>query len=909
MKQFPLKSPAMKNSEPTAEKRRTRLRGLMIKAGVAVAGLGLCGVLLAGLAIGLTWPNLPELHAMTDYRPRVPLRVYTADKVLIGEFGEEHRNVLRFDEIPQVMKDAILAAEDDRFYKHGGIDWTGVVRAGLTNIVNMSKSQGASTITMQVARNFYLSSDKTYSRKFYELLLTFKIESQLTKDQILELYMNQIYLGHRAYGFAAASRTYFGKPLSDITPAEAAVLAGIPKAPSRANPITNLDRARARQHYVLGRMQALGTLTAEQVQTALAQPLVVRGSEGGPARGFSVHGEYPAEMVRQLMYGVFKEDAYTQGIDVYTTIDSKDQQAAYQAVRDGVLDYTRRAAYPGPEDQLELPDGIENDAAALDEFLDGVQDNAPDSDDLLSGVVLSASPTEVKVARSGRQTITIADKKALAVVARALGDKAKPDVRIKRGSVVYVRKNGDNWEIINMPALQAALVSLAPQDGAIRAMVGGFDFYRGSFNRVVQAWRQPGSNIKPFIYAAALERGMTPGTQISDQPFFLSAAQTGSRDWSPKNDGDRYEPMLTLRQGLYKSKNMVSIRILQAITPQYGQEYLTRFGFEKDRWPAVLPMALGAGSATPLQVASAYSVFANGGYRVTPYLIDRVTDRSGKVLMQAQPPEAGDETVRAIDPRTAWVMDDILRGATVQGTSARAHKVLGRNDVGGKTGTTNGAVDVWFSGYTPKLATTVWMGFDQPRTLGSNEFGSGLALSTWLDYSQPALKGIPQTPQAPRPQGLIVADGDLYFSEFPPGQAVAAVDLSTGDQLQDFLNNYRPSDNSPSRVIQPGQQPSPSPYPMQPGQPGYQPLPAQPAQPGQPSSSGDRVPIPPIPVPSADLGTPEMRFPVHATAAASGLAAPAMPAAAPAAPAELPEGGIRTRPIAPQGGSLTPQPL
>src|SRR5690606_18448863 len=305
--------------------------------------------------------------------------------------------------------------EDDRFYEHGGIDWMGVVRAGLANLVSMSKSQGASTITMQVARNFYLSSEKTYSRKFYELLLTFKIESELTKDQILELYMNQIYLGHRAYGFAAASRTYFGKPLSEVTAAEAALLAGIPKAPSRSNPITNLDRAKARQHYVLGRMQALGYLTPEQTQAALEQPLLIRGSEGAQPSGFTVHGEYPAELVRQIMYGIFQDETYTRGIDVYTTIDSKAQQAAYEAVRAGVLDYTRRARYPGPEDQLDLPDGIEQDTQAFEEILDGVQEESPDSDGLLSGVVLSASPTEVKVARSASEIITVSDKKALAV--------------------------------------------------------------------------------------------------------------------------------------------------------------------------------------------------------------------------------------------------------------------------------------------------------------------------------------------------------------------------------------------------------------------------------------------------------------------------------------------------------------
>ncbi|WP_434647010.1 penicillin-binding protein 1A [Achromobacter piechaudii] len=833
---------------------------ILVKTGIVAAGAAACGAIVLGLALALAWPSLPDLHAMTDYRPRVPLRIYTADKVLIGEYGEEHRNVLRFDEIPPVMRQAVLAAEDDRFYSHGGVDWMGVARAVLTNVVKGSKSQGGSTITMQVARNFYLSSEKTYSRKFYELLLTFKIENELTKDQILELYMNQIYLGHRAYGFAAASRTYFGKPLSEVTPAEAAMLAGIPKAPSRFNPITNFPRAEIRQHYVLGRMKTLGYITPEQADEALKQRLTIRGADGSSARGFAVHGDYPAELARQLMYGVFQEETYSKGIDVYTTIDSKSQEAAYRAVRDGVMDYTRRAVYPGPEDQIDLPDGVESDGQALDEILDGVQDKTPDSEDLLAAVVLSASPTEVKVARSARDIITITDKKALAVVARALNPKASDSQRIRRGSVVYIHKTGGkddgSWEIINMPALQAALVSMVPQDGAIRAMIGGFDYNRGTFNRVTQAWRQPGSNIKPFVYAAALERGFTPATQISDQPFMLTAAQTGSKDWQPKNDGNKYEPMLTLRQGLYKSKNMVSIRILQAISPQYAQDYLTRFGFDKSRWPAVLPLALGAGGATPLQVVNGYGVFANGGYRVTPYLVDHVTDRSGKVLMQAQPVKAGDEAARAIDPRTAWVMDDILRGVATSGTAARAHQVLKRNDVGGKTGTTNDAVDVWFSGFTPDLATTVWMGFDQPKSLGTNEFGSGLALSTWLDYMQPVLKGMPEVKQPPRPDGLLVDNGEYYFAEFPPGQAVASLDLSSGDALTDFLNNNRSTDGVDTSV-----KPLPTPGAM---------------LPQDSNNSAVQAPLQPIPMPAASNTLPGM---TGAGVPAAGVPAAAVPTA------------------------------
>ena len=776
-----------------------------VKTGIFFAGLFLCGVLLAGMALALAWPNLPDLNAMTDYRPRVPLRVYTADRVLIGEFGEERRNVLRFNEIPDVMKSAVLAAEDDRFYQHGGIDWMGVVRAGLTNLISMSKTQGASTITMQVARNFYLSSEKTYSRKFYELLLTFKIESELTKDQILELYMNQIYLGHRAYGFAAASRTYFGKPLSEVTPAEAAMLAGIPKAPSRFNPIANRPRAELRQRYVLGRMHSLGYLTEPEYKQAMAQPIVMKSAEGTPAGGYSIHGEYVAELARQLLYNVYQDNVYSRGINIYTTVQSKDQEAAYRAVREGVLEYTRRAPYPGPEEQLDLPAGTENNPAALDEFLDGVFDKFSDSGDLLTAVVLSASPTEVKLARSSREVITVTDKKVLGVVARALNDKAKPEQRIKRGSVVYIRKFGDNWEIINMPSVQAAFVALSPQDGAIRAMVGGFDFYRGNFNRVTQAWRQPGSNIKPFIYAASLERGLTPGTQISDQPFELTAAQTGSKAWNPKNYGNQYEPMLTLRQGLYKSKNMVSIRILQAIGPQYAQDYLTRFGFDKARQPAVLPLALGAGSVTPLQLAGAFSVFANGGYRVTPYLIDRVTDSNGKVIMQSKPVVAGDAAARAIDPRTAWVMDDILRGVTTYGTAARARALLKRGDIAGKTGTTNESVDAWFSGYTPTLAATAWLGFDQPKSLGSRETGGGVAMPIWVDYMQNVLKGVPEEKQRPRPDGLLVENGEFYFSEFPPGQAVARLGLPEADTLGEFLNGLSSGSSEETRIkVAPG---------------------------------------------------------------------------------------------------------
>ncbi|MDN5842456.1 MAG: PBP1A family penicillin-binding protein [Alcaligenaceae bacterium] len=785
--------------KPSAKQPASRswLSRLVIKAAALVVGLGLCGALLGTLALALAWPSLPDLSAMIDYRPRVPLRIYTADKVLIGEFGEERRNVLRFDEIPDVMKSAILAAEDDNFYQHGGIDWTGVMRAVLANTIHMSKSQGASTITMQVARNFYLSSEKTYTRKFYELLLTFKIEATLTKNEILDLYMNQIFLGHRAYGFAAACRTYFGKELSEITPAEAAMLAGIPKAPSRLNPIASFERAKGRQAYVLGRMHSLGYLNDQEYQQAVDQKIIIKSAPGTPTGRYAVHGEYPAELARQLLYNVYQDDIYSRGFNIYTTIDSKDQEAAYQSLREGVLSYTRRAPYTGPEGKVSLPEGIESQTEDFNTLLDDIQEKYPDNGDLLIGVVLSASPTEVTVARTATEIIDITDKGALRVIARGLKANAKDDVLIERGSVVYVHKLPDHWELINKPSVQAAIVSLRAQDGAIQAMVGGFDFEEGKFNRVTQAWRQPGSAFKPFIYASALERGLTPATQISDEPFSLTAEQTGSKAWNPKNYGRSYGPMLTMRQGLYKSKNMVSIRIMQAVGPKYVQDFVTRFGFDRERQPAVLPLALGAGSVTPLQLAGGYAVFANGGYRVPPYLIDHITDSTGKVIMRARPSIAGDVAARAIDPRTIYVMDDMLRGVATYGTGARAHRELKRNDIGGKTGTTNDSHDAWFAGFNPDLVAVAWMGYDQPKSLGRGETGGGAALPIWVGYMRVALDGKPEIPPGPMPSGLSRIDGDFYFDEFPPGTAVARVGLpAPGDPIPGS-----PSDDGIGRLL------------------------------------------------------------------------------------------------------------
>ena len=553
-------------------------------------------------------------------------------------------------------------------------------------------------------------------------------------------------------------------------------------------------------------MRSLGYITEQEYQDAMAQEIEVKSAVGTPAGGYAIHGEYAAELARQLLYGVYQDNVYSRGFNIYTTINSTDQEAAYRAVRNGILDYTRRAPYTGPQGQVDLPAGIENDHTRLDAILDEIQDKYPDTGDLLTGVVLEAGPDRIRVARTAQEIIDVTDKRALKIVARGLVQNAKADVRIQRGSVVYLFQNNDYWEVINMPAVQAAFVSVRPQDGAIQAMVGGFHFSDGKFNRVTQAWRQPGSAFKPFIYASSLERGLTPSTQISDEPFVLTAAQTGSKPWTPKNYGRTYEPMLTMRQGLYKSKNMVSIRIMQAVGPKYVQEYITRFGFDKARQPAVLPLALGAGSVTPLQMAGAYSVFANGGYRTVPYLIDHVTDSTGKVIMRAKPVVAGDAAARAIDPRTAYVMNDLLRGVATYGTGARASRELKRTDIGGKTGTTNDSQDAWFAGFTPDLVGIAWMGFDQPRSLGSGETGGGAAMPIWINYMRTALKDKPIVPPGPMPSGLTKTNGDFYFNEFPPGQAIARVGLPApsdsslqqdgSDGIGDLLRQIAPEQNA-----------------------------------------------------------------------------------------------------------------
>jgi penicillin-binding protein 1A len=713
---------------------------------IVFLGLVAIGIALAMIVLALAYPNLPSLEVLTDYRPKIPLRIYTSDGYLIGEFGEERRAVVSIQDVPSVMKHAILAAEDDRFYQHGGVDYVGILRAAAANLAGGGKRQGASTITQQVAKNFFLSGEKTYTRKLYEALLSFKIENNLSKDQILELYINQIFLGQRAYGFAAASQIYFGKPLKDLSVAEAAMLAGLPKAPSAYNPIINPKRARVRQQYVLRRMHDLGYITDAQHESALKEPLVVKRE----LADYAVHAEHAAEMARQIAAERFPDDVYSRGLKVYTTLIKAEQEAAYLSLRRGVMDYDRRHGYRGAESYLDMKDINSDQDEAIDEALQDIAD----AGDLAPALVLAADTKQIRAYRKGGEIVTLTGD-ALKFAAKMLDDKAPPNKRIKRGAIVRLQKDDKGgWQISQLPEVESAFVAVNPQDGAIRALVGGFDFNRNKFNHVTQAWRQPGSSFKPFIYSAALEKGFGPNSVINDEPIVISASQTGSQAWEPHNYDGKYEGPMKMRTALAKSKNMVSIRILQAIGTHYAQDYASRFGFDAERHPPYLTMALGAGSVTPWQMVTAYSVFANGGYRIKPFVVREIRDESNQVIAQSAPVPAGEESIRAIDPRNAFMMDSMLRDVTIYGTAARASVALKRQDLAGKTGTTNEYVDAWFCGYQITVSGCAWIGFDQPKKLGDKETGGAAALPIWIGYMGRALRDTPvQIP--PMPEGLV----------------------------------------------------------------------------------------------------------------------------------------------------------
>jgi len=734
---------------------------------------------LSAMPAGAATPlDLPSLDALVDYRPKIPLRVYTSDNVLIGEFGQERREFTPIQEIPQIQKQALLAIEDSRFYEHGGVDFKGVARAVIADLTGGLK-QGASTITMQVARDFFLTKEKVFSRKITEVMLAYKIERTLSKDQILELYMNQVYLGQRAYGFSSAARIYFGKPLKDVTIAQAAMLAGLPQAPSSVNPVVNPKRAQARQRLVLKRMHDLGYITEAQLKAAQNEDLHVRMD----GQSYSAHAQYAAEMVRLAMFAQFKDEAYTRGISVTTTLVNAEQEAAFEALRHNVLAYDQRHPYRGPEARVDLPaEGVERQ-----KLIEATLLQHPPSDKMVAAVTTAATAQSVRAVLANGDEISVGGE-GLRWAAPALSAKAAAALRIKPGAVIRVQQDAKGrWSITQLPNVGAALVALNNQTGAYRALVGGFDFGASQFNHVTQAWRQPGSAMKPFIYSAALEKGYSPATQVQDAPLTLSAAETGGAPWSPQNDDDVYEGSITLRRALAQSKNVAAVRLLRAITPQYAHDFLTRFGLDPAKQPTNYTLALGTGSVTPLQMAGAYSVFANGGFQISPYLIQKVVDARGTVLFEAKPVAVAQEADRVLDARNAFVTTSMLHEVTVSGTAASAQK-LGRSDLAGKTGTSSDAFDGWFAGYSGPITAVAWMGYDEPQSLGGREFGATLALPIWTDFMGAALKGKPVYTM-PQPSGVSQVAGDWVYDEFQGTAGAPGVDTDLLQRLKELFSS------------------------------------------------------------------------------------------------------------------------
>ena len=781
---------------------------------VVVGSLALAA--LSALAVTLIYPTLPSLEALTDYQPKLPLRVYSAEGYLIGEFGEERRAFVKIQDVPQDLKNAVLAIEDRRFYQHNGIDTTGIMRAIKDNVLGIGH-EGGSTITMQVAKNFFSvpGGKRNLVTKIKEALLAMKIEKALTKDQILELYLNQIYLGQRSYGFAAASQVYYGKPLNKLTLAESALLAGLPKAPSGYNPYINPKRSIDRQHAVLGDMHRYGMVTDAQYNEAMQQKLVFKTSK--QSRDFAA--DYVAEIVRQTLYEQYQDTIYSSGLKVYTTIKRANQEAANIAVLQGILEYQRRQGYQKPEKNIDLSN------FTADNLREGLQAALGDFDEyngFIPAIVTELSPKSVKVFTKNNESLDISGA-GLSLLQKNLADKNTENHKIKVGSVVRIIRSQNEWVIVQLPQVESALVALDPQDGAVTALVGGFDFAKNKFNHVTQAWRQPGSSFKPFVYSAALEKGFTPASIVEDEPITMSASENGSaKAWEPKNFDSKYEGPIRLRTALTKSKNMVSIRVLQKIGARYAQDYITKFGFSRKDHPAYLTMALGAGNTTPWLMATGYAVFANGGYRITPHLINKITDSHGNLVQETHYPQAGQDAPRVIDARNAFLMTSIMQDVVAKGTATKA-KSLGRQDLAGKTGTTNNQIDAWFAGFNPKQVAITWIGFDQPRSLGRDETGGKAALPIWIRYMATALNGVPDVPYSV-PDGVmkVKIDGltgtlinededgiyEYFYQENPPPSVEALLPPMEEPTAADFPESAFPNSLT-DNPLQP-QQPEPS---------------------------------------------------------------------------------------------------
>lgn len=796
---------------------------------------GLTLTALTALAVTIIYPTLPSLDALTNYKPKLPLRVYSADGYLISEFGEERRAFIKIDKVPKNLKDAVLAIEDRRFYQHNGIDTTGVMRAIKNNLTGKSH-EGASTITMQVAKNFFTlpGGKRTMVTKVKEALLAIKIEKALTKDQILELYLNQIYLGQRSYGFAAASQVYYGKSLGKLTLAESALLAGLPKAPSGYNPYINPTRAIARQHEVLRDMKRYGFINEDQFNIAMKQKLKFKASK----LSRDLDADYVAEIVRQALFEQYQEGIYSSGLKVYTTIYKANQEAANSAVLKGILDYQRRQGYQKPEKNIDLSNFSSTN---LEESMQTQLNDIEEYGGFIPAIVTGVSAKAVHVFSKKGEKLEISGI-GLSLLQKNLADKDLNKHKIKPGSVVRIIKSQNTWHIVELPKVESALIALNPENGAITALVGGFDYKKNKFNHVTQAKRQPGSSFKPFVYSAALEKGFTPASVIEDEPIMISAEENGSnKAWEPKNFDGQFDGPIRMRKALTKSKNMVSIRILQSIGARYAQDYITKFGFARKDHPAYLTMALGAGQSTPWAIANGYAVFANGGYRVTPHIISKITDSDGKVLQKLHYPKAGIDAPRVIDNRNAFLMTSMMRDVVLRGTATKA-KILGRQDLAGKTGTSNNLVDAWFAGYTPKQVAVSWMGFDQPRTLGKDETGGKAALPIWIHYMATALKGIPDEPYA-----------------IPDGVMTVKIDALTGtlaEEDEEGIYEYFYQENPPpilQRDLPPMEDPSDSGFPAN-GFPNS--MTDNPLQP-QPPDLNSAQPPPVAPAPQSNNGRDE----------------------------------------------------
>ncbi len=728
------------------------------------------GILLAGFTAGVVTlfatylylePQLPSVTHLRDIRLQVPLRVYTGDGALIAEFGGKRRIPVAYADLPPLVVQAFLAAEDERFFQHPGVDYHGLVRAAFELIRTGHKSQGGSTITMQVARNFFLSREKTFTRKLKEIFLALKINRELTKQEVLDLYLNKIYLGNRAYGVGAAAQIYYGKNLDRLSPAQIAMIAGLPKAPSRDNPVADPRRAKARRGYVLGRMLALGYIDRQTYEQAMAEPVTA----GLHTLTVGVRAPYVAELVRAEMVARYGPQAYTAGYRVYTTLNTRLQRDANRALRDGLLAYDRRHGYRGPVRRIDP--ALLREPARLDRILADV----PASGDLRPGIV-TALRERAAVLYVGAGRSDVLDWDALSWARRYIDvDRTGPrperaaDV-LAPGDVVYLYHRARHWWLAQPPAVQGALVSVDPHDGAVRALVGGFDYSRSKFNRVVQAERQPGSSFKPFLYSAALHKGYTAASLINDAPLVFDDPALENL-WRPENYSGRFHGPTRLREGLVHSRNLVSIRLLQAIGIGYAIDYAQRFGFMPGQLPRNLSLALGSTSVTPLQMARAYSVFANGGYRVEPYYLERIVDADDRVRYRARPrtvcPDCAGESAdgapspdaapRVISAQNDYLMVSMMKDVIRRGTGRRA-RILKRTDLAGKTGTTNDQRDAWFCGFNRDLTTIAWVGFDQPAPLGRGETGARAALPIWIEFMGAALKGVPQRP-LPQPPGIV----------------------------------------------------------------------------------------------------------------------------------------------------------